>query len=592
MDGAMLWWPPDEEGGCGWRSRVRLLWSEMKHLARRVAHFDLQVILAVPIGLVITVLLVLEGCMYLLVRVTGRLVEKWSNRRTVRRCIHQLRNAANFEAYSAVAERLDQVTGRDRWKFNDDPPTCGGSAEYDAILIRRKLEELRACRAAQDVPGLAMGIKTCLENHLCYTLRPELYSMTYAGTKRLAEDLHQELRECINLLTDLFIQDTGSIQESLPPESLDYLAHCARAFGSTGLVLSGGAMLGLHHFGLLEALIQMKRLPKIISGTSAGSVAAAFVCTRTEEEVLNQIRDLKKMEVFASPFEPNNWWSRFLHFFRHGHTVDFDTWVRKMSFLFGDMTFLEAYQRTGRALNITASRAGKIGGSIVLNYRNAPNILIATAVLASSAFPYLGRPILLIEKDPKTRLVSVSEEYSDRFYHDGSLRGDVPSTALRSSWNVKYVVVSQVNLHVFPFLELRTHGTPGLPVRGWSSATVWRGGFLLGLFEVLLKEHLRFLLRVLALSEIVPTVNGINMANVALQSYGGDLNVYPSRIAWPHAFFMNNVPPKLLGWFIHVGRQMIFPKMWILKTRMDIEAGVQKLEREVRRRLNDSQVTG
>lgn len=102
---------------------------------------------------------------------------------------------------------------------------------------------------------------------------------------------------------------------------------------------------------------------------------------------------------------------------------------------------------------------------------------------------------------------------------------------------------------MFPFLELRTHGTPGLPVRGWSSVTVWRGGFLLGLFEVLLKEHLRFLLRlerltvhacakavvccletkimqcffgvvrlrVLALSEIVPTINGINMANVALQ---------------------------------------------------------------------------
>lgn len=52
----------------------------------------------------------------------------------------------------------------------------------------------------------------------------------------------------------------------------------------------------------------------------------------------------------------------------------------------------------------------------------------------------------LMEKHPETNMVTVSEEYSDRFYHDGSLRGDVPSTALRSNWNVKYVVVSQVNV--------------------------------------------------------------------------------------------------------------------------------------------------
>lgn len=249
----------------GWRARVQPLWPEIKRLTRRVVQFDLQVILAVPIVLIISVFLFVEGCLYLLVRITGRFVEKWSNPRAVRRCISELRNATSFEAYAAYAERLDAITGRDQWKYTDDPPTCGGCTEYDAALLRRKLDELRACRAAHDAAGMASVIKTCLETQLCHTLRPELYSMTYAGTKHLAEELHKELLHCISYMLNLFTSDqSDAIRFTLPPDVFDYLAHCRRAFGSTGLVLSGGAMLGLHHFGLLEALIRMKRLPKVI----------------------------------------------------------------------------------------------------------------------------------------------------------------------------------------------------------------------------------------------------------------------------------------------------------------------------------------
>lgn len=76
-------------------------------------------------------------------------------------------------------------------------------------------------------------------------------------------------------------------------------------------------------------------------------MAAAFVCTRSEDEVLESIGDPGKMSAFLSPFNPNNWWSRWRHFIQHGYTVNVDAWARSMSLLFGDMTFLEAYQITG-----------------------------------------------------------------------------------------------------------------------------------------------------------------------------------------------------------------------------------------------------
>lgn len=74
------------------------------------------------------------------------------------------------------------------------------------------------------------------------------------------------------------------------PELFSSIIKLSDDFGMSGLILSGGAMLGLHHFGLVETLIKSNLLPKIICGTSAGSAIAAFVCTRSDEEILRSIK--------------------------------------------------------------------------------------------------------------------------------------------------------------------------------------------------------------------------------------------------------------------------------------------------------------
>jgi predicted acylesterase/phospholipase RssA len=43
-------------------------------------------------------------------------------------------------------------------------------------------------------------------------------------------------------------------------------------------------MIGLHHFGIIKALINARLLPRIISGASSGSIMSAVICTKNEEE--------------------------------------------------------------------------------------------------------------------------------------------------------------------------------------------------------------------------------------------------------------------------------------------------------------------
>ena len=57
------------------------------------------------------------------------------------------------------------------------------------------------------------------------------------------------------------------------------------AFGRTALLLSGGAAFGVKHLGTVAALHRARLLPRIVSGTSAGSICAGFVGTRTDAEL-------------------------------------------------------------------------------------------------------------------------------------------------------------------------------------------------------------------------------------------------------------------------------------------------------------------
>jgi TAG lipase / steryl ester hydrolase / phospholipase A2 / LPA acyltransferase len=47
----------------------------------------------------------------------------------------------------------------------------------------------------------------------------------------------------------------------------------------------------MNHVGVLAALMEKKMLPRIISGTSAGSIVAGACCTRTDDELPQLLND-------------------------------------------------------------------------------------------------------------------------------------------------------------------------------------------------------------------------------------------------------------------------------------------------------------
>lgn len=100
---------------------------------------------------------------------------------------------------------------------------------------------------------------------------PRLYSRSYLGTKNL---------------TSSYIEEVSQTLQFLSAEKLEsFFADTKQSFGSTALLLQGGASFGLFHLGVIKALNEHKLLPRIISGSSIGALIAALVCIHTDEEL-------------------------------------------------------------------------------------------------------------------------------------------------------------------------------------------------------------------------------------------------------------------------------------------------------------------
>lgn len=72
----------------------------------------------------------------------------------------------------------------------------------------------------------------------------------------------------------------------------------------TGIVLSGGAVRGFAHLGVLKALHEAEMAPEIISGVSAGSIVGAFYADGYEpEEILDIFERRKFFELVGLVFK-------------------------------------------------------------------------------------------------------------------------------------------------------------------------------------------------------------------------------------------------------------------------------------------------
>lgn len=148
-------------------------------------------------------------------------------------------------------------------------------------------------------------------------------------------------------------------------------------YGRTALCLSGGASFGYYHLGVVKALFDAKLLPIVFTGTSAGGLIAALVCVRTDEE-LEQVLTPELHTRLTACSDPITVWV--LRWWKTGARFDSCDWSRKIQWVTkGSLTFMEAYERTGRILNISVISYDPHSPPKVLNYITAPDCVIWSA---------------------------------------------------------------------------------------------------------------------------------------------------------------------------------------------------------------------
>ncbi|MES1917776.1 MAG: hypothetical protein MHM6MM_009482, partial [Cercozoa sp. M6MM] len=137
-------------------------------------------------------------------------------------------------------------------------------------------------------------------------------------------------------------------------------------------------------------------------------------------------------------------WRRLRRLWRRGHFMNVDVLRDCLRDNIGDQTFAEAYQRTGRILNITVSTCDRTrhGQPRLLNFLTAPDVVIWSAALASCAVPLVYPPVALQCRRRDGRIRPFLDAGTQ--FADGSVEHDLPMTRLSELFNVNHFLVSQV----------------------------------------------------------------------------------------------------------------------------------------------------
>jgi len=108
-------------------------------------------------------------------------------------------------------------------------------------------------------------------------------------------------------------------------------------------------------------------------------------------------------------------------------------------------------------VNIVVTDKNKMDESRLMNYLTSPNVVVWSAAVASCAIPSIYDPVELFEKDPISGEI-VPYHRIKTLYVDGSVAQDLPMQRLSELFNINSFIVSQVNPHVLPFLNVESSG--------------------------------------------------------------------------------------------------------------------------------------
>jgi len=364
-----------------------------------------------------------------------------------RLCEKVMRHAATYEEWARAAKVLDKMSEQ-----------VHEADFYDEELIRSRLEELRRRREDGSLRDVVFCMRGDLLRNLGNMCNPELHKGRLEVPK-LIKDYIDEVSTQLKMVCE---SDTD---ELLLEEKLAFVQETRHAFGRTALLLSGGASLGSFHVGVVKTLVEHKLLPRIIAGSSVGSIICSIVATRTWPEIESFFTDsLQTLQFFD---RIGGIFAVMRRVTTYGALHDISQMQRLLRDLTSNLTFQEAYDMTGRVLGITVCSPRKNEPPRCLNYLTSPHVVIWSAVTASCAFPGLFEAQELMAKDRLGNIVPFHAPFSTdpelgpgaskRRWRDGSLEMDLPMMRLKELFNVNHFIVSQTNPHISPLLRMKEH---------------------------------------------------------------------------------------------------------------------------------------
>jgi NTE family protein len=453
----------------------------------------------------------------------------------------------SYDEWKEAAITYDEATGMDRWRRKD--PT----REYDYTSIRIRLDRLRSLRAKHDYHGLLFNLNEGIHGNMGGMGNSALYHRARFGTKNLVEDYVDEIVDALELLGD------HDMTEITLEEKLDFFRRAQHCFGQSALMLSGSGMLLYFHVGVVKALWEQRLLPNIMSGSSGGSVVGCILATHSDDELVkifdpeylvHEIEEAKGIFGTLDKLRPK--------------ILEVQEIQELIERLVPDMTFQEAYAKTGRRVNVSISPAETHQTSRLLNATTSPNVFIREAIMASAAVPGVYPPVTLTAKN---KYGEKQEYLPSRKWVDGSVSDDLPAERLARLYGVNHYIVSQANPLITPFVSDGKHKNDALSVlasttkrtaREWlnASATIWR--------KPLAKRP--------ALQRMTDTV-----LSVINQDYMGDINILPPYLALRPTRLLANLSEKEILSLIEMGERATWPKIEMIRIQTRISRTLDRI---------------
>jgi len=406
-------------------------------------------------------------------------------------------SAESYQDWQLAAHAHDVLTGMSEWRKEE------ASSLYDHAQIRYRLDRLRKFRKKKDWTGLLYSLNEGIHGNMGGMGKSVLYRRAKAGTKTLIEQYITEIDETLRLIAEL-------PDEVIPTQQkLDFFYRSNVCYGRSALMLSGGGVLGFLHLGVVGELLRQGLLPRVVSGSSAGSIVAAALAAYTDEE-MKDADLIGLMETGGT--DTKNFIRRW--FAGKGGRFTAEDTAQLIAATIPDLTFAEAYAKTGRQVSITVAPAEPHQRSRLLNAVSSPNVYLRSAAMASCAIPGVFPAVMLEAKNEHGE----SQPYLPaRRWVDGSVADDLPAKRLSRLFSTNHYIVSMVNPIARAFLPRDDKARPLRQAA--TSLGMGIGREMLNFYRGVAKKY----------GDNWPKFNMMMHGAYALldQEYSGDINIVP-----------------------------------------------------------------